>query len=209
MSEYNHVALDRISKKYGDNLIKFKGDWYEWNSLETDPAEQTYLPDGTPIRFICWMMSELPHPERYRKEFSHMAGTIERVYCPTHQIDIYIGSQMGYSGDIFNIVTLKLAVQNFQTHYSAEFCGLIITRTLYAVGEYEELGWKISAINYPRFPKSIEFINKFMIDLGEYLLIHLGQNRLTIVMPQDSVMLVAPNAEAHPPNVTVAGGEID
>lgn len=121
------------------------------------------------------------------------------VPCPTYQVDIWIGGRYGYTEQEIPRWRLTDLITEFQrTHNPLDFCAVTVTETLYVVRGYNEPGWRISAINYPRFPKSKEFINIFMIALGDFLLTRLDQNRLTVVYPEQTVMLVSDDAEDHP-----------
>ncbi len=59
MSECNGCDLARLKEKYGDKLIKFAGSWYlKGEQPAQGQSEPLALPDGTPIRFVVWYMSE-------------------------------------------------------------------------------------------------------------------------------------------------------
>lgn len=59
MSDCNGCDLERLKKKYGARIIKVGGSWYLKNE-EPAPGQSKplALPDGTPIRFMAWYMSE-------------------------------------------------------------------------------------------------------------------------------------------------------
>ena len=55
----NGCEVERLKKVYGDGLIKFNGEWYLKNETPLAGQEEPcQLPDGTPIRFVAWFMSE-------------------------------------------------------------------------------------------------------------------------------------------------------
>jgi hypothetical protein len=126
-------------------------------------------------------------------------ASVKVVTCNTHQVDIWIGGRYGYTDHHIPAWRVTELITIFQRkHNPLDFCAVTVTETQYVVRGYNEPGWRISTINYPRFPKSVEFINSFMAALGDFLLDQLHQNRLTIVYPDKTVMLVADDAEEHP-----------
>ena len=58
MASCNGCDLIKLKKKYGDRLIKFRGSWYLKNEQPGSGQIENSLPDGTPIRFAAWFMSE-------------------------------------------------------------------------------------------------------------------------------------------------------
>lgn len=59
MSSCNGCTLERMKKQYGEKLIKFDGSWY-LKGEQPGPGQSRpkQLPDGTPIQFVAWFMSE-------------------------------------------------------------------------------------------------------------------------------------------------------
>jgi hypothetical protein len=67
---------------------------------------------------------------------------------------------------------------------------LRLSSTTFVSGtNYEEAGWEIAAINYPRVCASIEEIDDFMLILGRRLLTEFWQHRVGIVNPKEIIML--------------------
>ena len=59
MSECNGCCLERMKAKYGKKLIKYKSNWFLKNASPVKGQGAPFeLPDGSPIRFIAWFMSE-------------------------------------------------------------------------------------------------------------------------------------------------------
>jgi len=55
----NGCELARLKKKWGERLIKVQGSWY-LAGMPPDKGqdEPTHLPNGIPIQFVAWFMSE-------------------------------------------------------------------------------------------------------------------------------------------------------
>ena len=58
MASCNGCDLVGLKKKYGDQLIKFRGSWYLRNEQPGSGQIENALPDGTPIHFVAWYMDE-------------------------------------------------------------------------------------------------------------------------------------------------------
>lgn len=109
---------------------------------------------------------------------------------------IYIGSKVRYNGPSFSIVDLKFQISNFQkTRLLCESNTVRITATNFVFNEYEESGWEIAIINYPRNEKPEKIIRNFTFDLAVHLFKHFEQNRMSIVFPDETVMLESNNVE--------------
>ena len=104
----------------------------------------------------------------------------------TFEIKIYIGSHFGYTSESFSFDDLKKIIVEYQLENT---CSVRITPTTYLVKDYQESGWEISVINYPRFPKTESAIYAFAHGLAATLLKTLKQNRISFVTPNETVML--------------------
>lgn len=108
---------------------------------------------------------------------------------------IYIGSKVRYNGPSFSVVDLKSEISNFQkTNYIISNT-VRITATDFVFNGYEESGWEIAIINYPRNEKPEKIIRGFTFDLAVHLFKHFEQNRMSIVFPDEIVMLEDNSAE--------------
>ena len=117
---------------------------------------------------------------------------------PFDQVSLYIGSKEGYSGQKFSEDDLIQELGVFQANVSQdELCSLRVTPTKFVVKDYIEDGWEVTAINYPRFPKSSEVIYRFMRNLGEHLLKRFKQNRISIVLPKADRIWMLESEEAE------------
>ena len=67
---------------------------------------------------------------------------------------------------------------------------LRITKTRFVAGSvYQENGWEIAAINYPRTNTTVQEIDDFMLILAKVLLNKFYQHRVSIVNPREIIML--------------------
>ena len=59
MSSCNGCALERLEKKWGKRLKKINGSYYVVGLPPVDgQGEPTHLPNGVPLQFVAWFMSE-------------------------------------------------------------------------------------------------------------------------------------------------------
>jgi len=122
---------------------------------------------------------------------------------PTYEVRLYIGSRQGYAGEAFNEDDLLAAISAYQeTNKKLGISGLNdlmttvrVTPTTYIVGDYRESGWEIAAIIYPRNPQKTSDIDSFMSGLAIALLEDFGQNRISVVYPNRTILYEADNAE--------------
>lgn len=64
-----------------------------------------------------------------------------------------------------------------------------ITKTTFVCGEsYSEEGWELAVINYPRSETESQHLDNFMIELAKHLLREFNQNRVSVVMPSETIM---------------------
>jgi len=66
-----------------------------------------------------------------------------------------------------------------------------VTRTRYIYVDGSEPGIIVGLINYPRFPSTPEQIREKALAIGEMLRTAMGQNRVTVQFPDETVMLEA------------------
>ena len=104
----------------------------------------------------------------------------------TYTASIYCGLKEGYDG---------------KPHMGAEagrICGgycdnaglcVTVTDTHFIYTNGSERGVIVGLINYPRFPSTPATIRAHALKLGELLKEGLGQKRITIVFPDETVML--------------------
>jgi hypothetical protein len=121
---------------------------------------------------------------------------------PRYEVKIYIGSRRGYKGAPFDKGELTAYIWDVQDEAGPEQANPVrVSETTYlwaGPGEkYKEEGWEIAVIQYPRRPKPIQVINRFALNLAESLLKHFHQNRISVVFPDEIVMLEADDPEEH------------
>lgn len=105
----------------------------------------------------------------------------------TYYANIYIGLQEGYDNTrIHSIVELHKICLDYCNEIKL---GLTITPTKFIYVDGMEDGAIIGLINYPRFPKSEGYIQMIAQELAYILMNKLGQERCSIVCPDDTIML--------------------
>ena len=113
-----------------------------------------------------------------------------------YEARIYLGSCLGYNGPQFSFEELRAVIGEFQKS-GIDTCNPVrITPTTYVWADYQEAGWEIAVINYPRYPKSHIVLHDFAYNLAALLLEKFQQQRISIVLPDEIVMLEADDAEA-------------
>lgn len=113
----------------------------------------------------------------------------------SHEVRIYIGSRKGYHGSVFDKRELVDFIQEIQAEAGDQAGPVRVTETVFVFGKpdskYQEPGWEIVLIQYPRYPKPVAVLNRFALSLAESLLLHFDQNRISVVFPEEIVMLEA------------------
>jgi len=98
----------------------------------------------------------------------------------TCEIRLYIGCRQGYHGKEFTEEELVEAVGNFQEEYT-DYAPVRVTRTRYIDQHYNEGGWEMTVVNYPRKPRTKAQLHRFAANLAIYLLEVLNQQRITMM----------------------------
>ncbi len=119
-----------------------------------------------------------------------MSYKTEKSSVPTWEGKVYVGSRVGYDGPAFSEDEVKLAVNTFQHACSVNAC-VRMSRCRFTHKEYDEAGWELGVINYPRFPKTVQELESFTLGLAEHLVGALKQNRVSAVMPERTVMFAS------------------
>jgi len=103
-----------------------------------------------------------------------------RLYIGCH--DNKLGRRF-YENDL--IITIKESQEVYKTMIPVR-----VAETKYVSGQYyQEEGWEISIINYPRIEITSSDINDFAAFLASRLLKRFNQNRICIVNPTDIIMV--------------------
>jgi len=125
-------------------------------------------------------------------------ATMNIMKAATYEVKIYIGSREGYHGPKFEKKDLLKEIANFQTAGGKErrdMTSVRVTDTQFLAGEHTEKGWEIGIINYPRFSTGKDYLNRFAHDLAYHLLYTFKQNRMSIVMQEETWTLEGDQAE--------------
>lgn len=90
---------------------------------------------------------------------------------PCFEARIYIGSKVGYTGEDYSVDDVRAAIGQYQQTLGPQKATPVrITPTQFVWEDYNELGWEIAAINY-------------------------RQDRISVVFPDEIVMLEADDPE--------------
>ena len=107
----------------------------------------------------------------------------------TYEVRVYLGSINEDTSKEFSKSDLVREIGIFQESCE-QTIPVRITNTTYVCNtNYTEEGWEIAAINYPRVETESSKIDVFMKDLAVYLLDKFKQNRISIVMPDETLMV--------------------
>ena len=113
------------------------------------------------------------------------------ISTPNYSATITIGSQIGYSTDLYSKKTLINALQQFQKEQIKErnvYLSCCISECEIVLSEQIEPHFKLDFINYPKFPleekpfkNEIELLTVFLMD-------ELHQNRIVVVYHNETKM---------------------
>jgi hypothetical protein len=118
-----------------------------------------------------------------------------------HEVHIYIGSKEYYNGPEFTEDQLIGFIGEKQKEM--DFANPVrVNPTIYVWQDYRERGWQISIIDYPRRHKPHKCIDSFALGLAKSLLFYFKQNRISIVFPDEIVMLEADDAKENPKEIS-------
>lgn len=107
---------------------------------------------------------------------------------PTYTATIYVGLREGYDGKF----TLRAQALAAIEHYvDTEGLGVSVTDTQFVYTGGDEPGLIVGLINYPRFPSTQEDIRGKALALARRLKEYCKQQRVSIVFPDETVVLEA------------------
>jgi hypothetical protein len=101
---------------------------------------------------------------------------------------IYVGLREGYDGLVH---TSEEAMRVCHTYVDEVGLCVSVTETRFIYTDGREPGVAVGLINYPRFPAEPVTIRSHALALAVRLQMALGQKRVTVVFPDDTVMLSA------------------
>ena len=110
----------------------------------------------------------------------------------TYTATLYVGLRIGYSD---RVQSRETALDVIQAYCDEVGLCVTVTDTLFLYSRRAEtphgydVGFAVGFINYPRFPSQPDAIRKHATQLGERLKTVLGQNRVTVVCPDTTLMV--------------------
>jgi len=107
----------------------------------------------------------------------------------TYEVRVYLGSINEDTLKEFSESELVHEIGIFQESCKQTIPVRLTSTTFISKTHYMEEGWEIAAINYPRVETESSKIDVFMKDLAVYLLDKFKQNRISIVMPDETLMV--------------------
>jgi hypothetical protein len=126
-------------------------------------------------------------------------STVTRKIVDTWEARIYVGSREGYEGRPFGAREVLDAIALYQRNTPEERRGCVsVTPTSYKFDKYEEQGWVVGIMAYPRFPQSGRDLLAFSEALAYHLFEALKQNRVSVATPHLTVMFERGDAQQHP-----------
>jgi ferredoxin len=109
---------------------------------------------------------------------------------PTFTATIYVGFRsVRTDAPTFTLHTIDEARAICQAYCNAVGLCVTLTPTEFVYTDGGEPGVIVGLINYPRFSSTPEAIRKHALTLAERLRVGLGQWRVSVVMPGETVML--------------------
>lgn len=105
---------------------------------------------------------------------------------PRYDVQIYIGSQSGYTELLHSKAKIEHLCQSF---CDTNKVAVTITETKFIYPGGDEPGYIIGLINYPRFPSTEDEVLKSAEDLAYWLMERLDQFRCSIFTP-DTIYLL-------------------
>lgn len=108
---------------------------------------------------------------------------------PSYEVKVYIGSVNEQTRRSFNKQSLVEEIGRFQDENRPIIPVRICDTTFISGLDYNESGWEISAINYPKIKCDPETISSFMLKLAENLVEVFHQHRICVITPHKTIMI--------------------
>jgi hypothetical protein len=105
---------------------------------------------------------------------------------PTFWANIYLGLREGYGNKVHDITEIHSFIQ---IYCNENKIGVTVTPTTFFYVDGYDDGVIIGLINYPRYPMPKMKIITIAQNLGKELLKKFNQERLSIVFPNETIML--------------------
>lgn len=119
--------------------------------------------------------------------------------APSYEARIYIGSRERYDGSkIYTEAEVVSAIEEFQGTFADNGVPPVrITPTRFVHFNYQEQGFELAVINYPRYDIPIRILENFMLELGKFLLKKFNQNKVSVVFPEEIYVFEADDAQVY------------
>lgn len=108
----------------------------------------------------------------------------------TWQAQIFCGLRVGYTEEILSI---EKVYRTCQEYVDEDGWCVTITPTKFIYKNGYEPGAIIGIIDYPRFPSHHQNLKNRTVELAKRLLVKLEQLRISIVFPDETIMLEKEN----------------
>jgi hypothetical protein len=106
----------------------------------------------------------------------------------TWEAKIFVGLRAGYSDKLYDISKLLGVCQGYCNEIG--WC-VTVTPTTFIYKNGNEEGAIVGIIDYPRFPSNKDELTKRCIELAKMMMKATEQLRVTVVFPDDTVLLEA------------------
>ena len=108
--------------------------------------------------------------------------------CPTFAVQIWVGTRVGYGADarVHSLETVERICQQYVDEIGD---AVTVTPTSFIYSGGNEPGACVGFIRYPRYPRDRREISIRAMRLAKRLKTALGQERVSIVFPDKTVMI--------------------
>ena len=108
---------------------------------------------------------------------------------PFYECKIYVGSVSFMRDETFTQNDIELFCGEVQESYNYVIPVRITPTTFVSETNYQEKGWEIAAIDYPKLPYNKRQIRSWMRHLAEQLIVKFNQHTICIVDETNVIML--------------------
>ena len=108
---------------------------------------------------------------------------------PFYECKIYIGSVSDKTDEAFTQEEVEMFCGKVQEGYDYTIPVRITPTTFVSETKYQEKGWEIAAIDYPKLPYNQRQIRGWMRHLAEALILNFKQNTVCIIDKNNIIMI--------------------
>ena len=108
---------------------------------------------------------------------------------PFYECKIYLGSVSFTKDEVFTQDQVEIFCGEVQEHYDYTIPVRITPTTFVSETNYQEKGWEIAAIDYPKLPYNQRQIRGWMRSLAEELIVKFKQHTVCIIVKDNIIML--------------------